>query len=317
MILRYTVPAEEEGRTLKSVLRSTLRLSATQMRRLKAADAFLVNGDPVHADRLLRQGDALTLPMTEPEPAFPPEEGPLTVLFEDEHLLAVDKPRGLILHPTHSRFTGTLANLAWGHIRAAGGDGCHAVNRLDRDTGGVVLFAKNAWACSRMAGAVEDKRYFAAVCGVPEAAEGSIGLPIRRLSERDMKRVCAPDGQSARTDWRLLVSREGLSLLELKLYTGRTHQIRVHCAAMGWPLLGDRLYGNEASLARSTALGQEMQALWCCRMVFRHPTDDRRVILTARPEDAVLAFFDAGIGTETCTGAGIEPDVGFDAESDT
>lgn len=292
MILRYAVPAEEEGRTLKSVLRSTLRLSAAQMRRLKAADAYFVNGEPVYADRLLRRGDELTLPMTEPEPAFPPEDGPLTVLFEDEHLLAVDKPRGIILHPTHSRFTGTLANLAWGHIRASGGDGCHAVNRLDRDTGGAVLFAKNTWACSRMAGAVEDKRYLAAVCGVPESPAGRIELPIRRLSERDMKRVCAPDGQSARTDWTLLASRDGLSLLELRLHTGRTHQIRVHCAAMGWPLLGDRLYGTEASLRRSEALGQAMHTLWCVRMTLRHPLDDRPLTLSVRPEEEILSFFD-------------------------
>ncbi len=291
MVFRYTVPASEEGRTLKTVLRESLRLSAAQLRRLKAADALLVNGEVSRADRRLLAGDTLLLHLTEAEPAFPPEEGPLSVLFEDEHLLALDKPRGIILHPTHSRFTGTLANRAWGHIRASGGDGCHAVNRLDRDTGGAVLFAKNAWACSRMAGAVEDKRYLAAVCGVPEAAEGSIRFPIRRASERDMKRVCAPDGQSARTDWRLLASRDGLSLLELRLHTGRTHQIRVHCAAMGWPLLGDRLYGTEASLERSHALGQEMQALWCTRMVFRHPLDSRSVTVCAEAPGEILALF--------------------------
>ncbi len=292
MVFRYTVPASEEGRALKSVLRESLRLSAAQIRRLKAADAFSVNGEPCFVDRTLRCGDALSFTLTEDEPAFPPEEGPLTVLFEDEHLLAVDKPQGLILHPTHSRFTGTLANRAWAHIRASGGDGCHAVNRLDRDTGGVVLFAKNAWACSRMAGAVEDKRYLAAVCGVPDAEEGSIRFPIRRLSERDMKRVCAEDGQSARTDWRRLASRDGLSLLELRLHTGRTHQIRVHCAAMGWPLLGDRLYGTEASLARSEAMGQAVQALWCFRLAFRHPADERLVAVTAAPSGEILFFFD-------------------------
>ena len=292
MVFRYTVPASEDGRALKNVLRGTLRLSAAQLRRLKAADALSVNGERSFPDRLLRQGDMLVMDMTEPEPSFPPEEGPLAILYEDEHLLALDKPRGIILHPTHSRFTGTLANLAWGHIRAYGGDGCHAVNRLDRDTGGVVLFAKNAWACSRMAGAVEDKRYLAAVCGVPETAEGSITFPIRRLSEHDMKRVCASDGQSARTDWRLLACREGLSLLELRLYTGRTHQIRVHCAAMGWPLLGDRLYGSEESLGRSRAAGQTMQALWCTRMVFRHPLDGRPVSLSAKPSPEILSFFD-------------------------
>ena len=292
MELRYAVPASEDSRALKSILRESLRLSAAQLRRLKAADALFLNGERVRVDRRASAGDRLTLVLTEPEPAFPAEEGPLQVLLEDEHLLVLDKPRGLILHPTHSRFTGTLANLAWGHIRASGGDGCHAVNRLDRDTGGVVLFAKNAWACSRMALAVEDKRYLAAVCGVPEAEEGSIELPIRRLSERDMKRICAPDGQSARTDWRLLASREGLSLLELQLHSGRTHQIRVHCAAMGWPLLGDRLYGNEASLARSAALGETMQALWCRRMTFRHPADERPIAISAVPSGEILRFFD-------------------------
>ncbi len=291
MVLRYTVPASEEGRTLKSVLRQSLRLSAAQLRRLKAADALFVNAEPCFVTRLLHAGDEVLLTLTEPEPAFPPEEGPLTVLFEDAHLLALDKPRGIILHPTHSRFTGTLANLAWAHIRASGGDGCHAVNRLDRDTGGVVLFAKNAWACSRMDGAVEDKRYMAAVCGVPGGAEGVVDFPIRRLSERDMKRVCAPDGQSARTDWRLLAVRDGLSLLELRLHTGRTHQIRVHCAAMGWPLLGDRLYGTADSLARSAAMSQTMQALWCTRMAFRHPLDDRLCTVNARPAGDILSFF--------------------------
>ncbi len=292
MVFRYTVPASEDGRALKNILRGTLRLSAAQLRRLKAADALSVNGERSFPDRLLRQGDVLVMDMREPEPSFPPEEGPLSILYEDEYLLSLDKPRGIILHPTHSRFTGTLANLAWGYIRASGGDGCHAVNRLDRDTGGVVLFAKNAWACSRMAGAVEDKRYVAAVCGVPETAEGSITFPIRRLSEREIKRVCAPDGQSARTDWQLLACREGLSLLELRLYTGRTHQIRVHCAAMGWPLLGDRLYGSEESLARSQALEQGMQALWCTRMAFRHPLDGQPVSLSANPAQEILSFFD-------------------------
>ena len=292
MEFRYLSADADSGRTLKSILRDTLRLSATQIRRLKAADALRLNGAPALVTRTVQPGDLVTLTLTEPPPEYPPEAGSLAVLYEDEHLLAVDKPRGLILHPTHSRFTGTLVNRVWAHIQSAGGDGCHAVNRLDRDTGGVVLFAKNAWACSRMAGAVEEKLYLAAVCGVPEAAEGSIELPIRRVSERDMKRVCAPDGQAARTDWRLLDSREGLSLLELRLHTGRTHQIRVHCAAMGWPLLGDRLYGTAASLARSEALGEELQALWCRRMRFRHPLDGAPVSVTAPVSAEILRFFD-------------------------
>ncbi len=292
MELGYLAAPEDDGRPLKSILRNELRLSTTLLRRSKAANGLTLNGLPVPVNAPVRPGDRVCVVLTEPPPEYPPEEGPLSILYEDDFLLVLDKPRGLILHPTHSRFTGTLLNRAWGHILRSGGDGCHAVNRLDRDTGGVVLLAKNAWAHSVLSGAVEEKSYLAAVCGVPAAPSGSITLPIRRESEADMKRICSPDGQSARTDWRLLRVREGLSLLELRLYTGRTHQIRVHCAAMGWPLLGDRLYGTEESLARSRALGIGLQALWCSRMVFPHPLSGETLRPEARPSAEILSFFD-------------------------
>jgi len=293
MILRHTVHYEEDGNILKYVLRNTLRLSATQIRRLKAAGAFFINGEHGRMDQIIRCGDNLEVILSEPEPSFPAENGaPLIVLFEDEHLLVVDKPQGIILHPTHSRLTGTLANRAWEHIRAAGGDGCHAVNRLDRDTGGIVIFAKNAWACFRMTGAVTDKRYLAVVCGNPESESGTIDSPIRLSSDISMKRICAVDGQPARTDWQLLRHQNGLSLLELRLYTGRTHQIRVHCASMGWPLLGDRLYGTASSLATSAAIGVSFHALWCYKTVFLHPVDDHPVALTLCPTSEILSYFD-------------------------
>ncbi|MBR4703071.1 MAG: RluA family pseudouridine synthase [Oscillospiraceae bacterium] len=292
MELSYLAAPEDEGRALKSILRNELRLSTTLLRRLKAANGLTLNGLPAPVNASVRPGDRVCVLLTETPPEYPPEAGPLSVLYEDEFLLVLDKPQGIILHPTHSRFTGTLLNRAWDHILRSGGDGCHAVNRLDRDTGGVVLLAKNAWAHSVLSGAVEEKRYLAAVCGVPEEPSGSVTLPIRRQSETDMKRVCAPDGQSARTDWRLLSVREGLSLLELRLYTGRTHQIRVHCASMGWPLLGDRLYGTAVSLARSQALGIGLQALWCSRMVFPHPLTGELLRLEAGPSAEILSFFD-------------------------
>ena len=292
MQLSYLAAPEDDGRPLKSILRNQLRLSTTLLRRLKAANGLTLNGSPAPVNTPVRPGDRVLLRLTEEPPEYPPEEGPLSILYEDEFLLVLDKPQGILLHPTHSRFTGTLLNRAWGHILRSGGDGCHAVNRLDRDTGGVVLLAKNAWAHSVLSGAVEEKSYLAAVSGVPEAPSGSVTLPIRRQSEADMKRVCAPDGQSARTDWRLLRVREGLSLLELQLYTGRTHQIRVHCAAMGWPLLGDRLYGTAESLARSQALGIGLQALWCWRMVFPHPLTGETLRYEVRPSSEILSFFD-------------------------
>lgn len=284
MTLSYRALPEDEGRSLQSVLRNSLRLSAAMVRRLKAADAFRVNGESAHTNYKMLPGDALTLTLTEPPPDFPAEDGEIRVLFEDEGILAVQKPRGMIVHPTHARLTGTLANLVWGYIQRTGGDGCHIVNRLDRDTGGVVLFAKNSHVCALMGDAVTEKIYQAVVCGIPAENSGSITFPIRRQSEGDMKRVCAEDGSEARTDYRVLQSGNGLSLLELRLHTGRTHQIRVHCAEMGWPLLGDKLYGTDESIALSEALGETMQNLWCVRMTFRHPLTGEHITVEAPPE---------------------------------
>ncbi len=292
MELAYTVPAARAGWTLKGILHDELRLSVSQVRRLKAAGLLWVNGEVSGVRRLLQAGDRVSLQLTEPAPDYPEEPGELEVLYEDGHFLAVNKPQGIIVHPTHSRYTGTLANMAWAHIRASGGDGCHIVNRLDRDTGGVTLFAKNAWACSLAGEAVEEKRYLALVCGLPEEGQGSIRLPIRREREGDMRRIVHPEGAAAHTDYRVLASREGLSLLEMTLHTGRTHQIRVHCAAMGWPLLGDRLYGNAASLARSQALGVTEQALHCCLLRLRHPVTGEGLELSAKPVWKFLDFFE-------------------------
>ena len=289
MELRYRALPEDEGRSLQSVLRSSLRLSAAMVRRLKGADAFRVNGLSAHTNYRLQPGDEVRLTLTEPGPDYPPEDGEIAVLYEDECILAVKKPRGMIVHPTHARFTGTLANRVWGYMLRSG-DGCHLVNRLDRDTGGIVLFAKNSHVCALLSDAVTEKVYRALVCGVPGAESGSITFPIRRRNETDMKRVCAEDGSEARTDYRVLLSGNGLSLLELRLYTGRTHQIRVHCAEMGWPLLGDRLYGTEASIALSDKLGETMQNLWCVRMAFRHPLTGETVSVEAPPEGLDMAL---------------------------
>ena len=141
MTLRYTVGLPAEGRTLESVCRGELRLSAAQLRKCKAEQGLLVNGSPAFASYVLRAGDHVAAMLKESPPEYPPESGDLHVLYEDELMLALDKPQGLIVHPTRSRYTGTLANRVWGYLQSRGGEGCHAVNRLDRDTGGVILFA--------------------------------------------------------------------------------------------------------------------------------------------------------------------------------
>ena len=132
---------------LLSALRRELRISDGLVRRLKPLDAFRVNGESAHTDRLLVPGDVVTVRLAEAAPDFPAEDGPLDILWEDECLIAVDKPAGLIVHPTFSRQSGTLANYLLGHYRRTGqACGVHVLTRLDRDTMGVVVFAKSAWA---------------------------------------------------------------------------------------------------------------------------------------------------------------------------
>ena len=295
MTLRYPVPPEAEGRTLESVCRRELRLSATLLRKAKAEQGLLVNGSPAFASQRLAAGDQVLVRLREEAPTYPPEPGELRILYEDELMLVLDKPQGLIVHPTRSRFTGTLANRVWAYLRAQGCEGCHAVNRLDRDTGGLILFAKSAWACRLLGEALAspeaEKEYLAAVYGIPDPPVGRIDLPIRRPDPRDLRREAGEPGESASTEYALVETRGDVSLVRLRLLTGRTHQIRVHLSALGWPLLGDRLYGSAASLARSEALGQAVQALHCCALALPHPLTGELLRFTSQPDWPNLSFF--------------------------
>ena len=252
MILRCTM---ERRAKLLSALRRELRISDGLVRRLKPLDAFRVNGESAHTNRLLEPGDLVSVTIEERAPDFPAEEGPLEILYEDECLIAVDKPAGLIVHPTFSRQTGTLANRLLGHYRRTG-QACavHVLTRLDRDTMGVVIFAKNAWAHWLLmeeldAGRVE-KVYEALTLGGPAADEGEIDLPIAKRPNPSLLRFVSPAGKPARTRFRVLErdlpgppEAPALCRLELRPLTGRTHQLRVHCAHEGFPIWGDPQYG--------------------------------------------------------------------------
>jgi len=297
MKLTYTVRPGDEGSTVLSILRRELAVSASLVRRLKTVQGISVDGVPVYTDRRLVPGEtvAADVALAEPPCGCVPEDGPLEVLLEDEGYLAAAKPAGLLTHPTHARYTGTLANYTAGYLLAREGSGCcHAVNRLDRDTSGVVLFAKNGYMKERLSAALTagQKTYLAVAFGrMPEPA-GVIDLAIRRESPQNLRRIAAPDGQRAVTRYETLTAAERngvpLSLLRLELETGRTHQIRVHCAALGCPLLGDRLYGTPASLAASETLGVEAQLLHAHRLAFAHPLTGDAVTVSAPMRDGLL-----------------------------
>jgi 23S rRNA pseudouridine1911/1915/1917 synthase len=308
MILTYTAGQGDAGRKVYHILRKDLDLSAAMVRRLKQTDAICLDGQSVFTDRTVQPGQRLTVAVTLAEPPCDvvPQEGPVEILYEDGGLLALNKPAGMIVHPSHSRYTDTLANYAAGYLlRTTGSGACHAVGRLDRDTGGVVLFAKNSYMKYRAAKAMAagEKRYLALAAGGPEADRGVMDFPIRREREGDMRRIVAPDGQRAVTRYAVLarhrLSGQAVTLLELTLETGRTHQIRVHCAHMGMPLLGDTLYQTEQSRALSETLGVHGQALHAGYLAITEPLSGTALTITAPIRRADFRAVLASMGVAT------------------
>ena len=269
MELKHT--AARDGR-LSAILREDMQVSAGLMNRLKWQDKILVNGVPRHTDYPVQSGDVIALPLEEPEPDYPAEDGELTILFEDEHLLAVDKPAGMLIHPSRSRNTGTLANLVAGYYQKTG-QKCafHPLTRLDRDTFGVVLLAKSSHAHGLLQACEVTKVYHALTFGGPSEDAGTIDAPIARKPLPSLLREIRPDGKPSLTRFRVLERRDPVCKLALSPITGRTHQLRLHCAHMGYPILGDPQYGSEESGAFSAALGLTFQQLCAKKLTLEHP----------------------------------------------
>lgn len=274
--------AQRNGKLL-SFLRRELGLSSSLVKRLKWQNAFFVNDLPAHTDHILFPGDRIRVCLDEQPPEFPPEDGPLDILFEDESLLALDKPPGLLMHPSFYRDTGTLANRVSGYYRKTGQPcAVHPVSRLDRDTFGVVLLAKNAHIHGKMMELLQtrqvQKTYEALVLGCPSPEEGIWQFPIARKGGESLLREVRPDGQFAETRYRVLAQFDTYSHLALEPVTGRTHQLRVHCAYAGCPILGDPQYGNEESLA----FDLPHQQLCAIRLQFPHPITGETVVLCSK-----------------------------------
>ena len=263
--------AARSGR-LSSFLREEMKMSVGLMNRLKWKEKLFVNGEAVHTDYSVAPGDVITVPLDEPIPDYPAQEGELTVLYEDAHLLAVDKPAGMLIHPSHSRNTDTLANFVLGYYEKTGQNSAfHPLTRLDRDTYGVVLLAKNSHIHSLLMQLPVEKTYEAWVCGVPEMAEGVIDAPIGRLPLPSLLRQVMADGKPSVTKYEILEQCGELCKLKLTPVTGRTHQLRVHCAYKGFPILGDPQYGNEKSKEISEKLGLSTQLLGAKSLRLPHP----------------------------------------------
>ena len=271
--------AQKDGR-LSPFLKEEMKLSTGLMNRLKWQDKIFVNGKPEHTDFAVKCGDVITVPLDEPQPEYPAEAGELTVLYEDDHILAVDKPAGMLIHPSRATMTGTLANRVIAYYQKTGQKSAfHPITRLDRDTFGIVLLAKNSHIHALLSGGDLQKTYHARTFGGPVENEGIIDAPIARRPLPSLLRYVNPEGKPSRTEFSVLERGEHTCKLALKPITGRTHQLRVHCAYMGYPILGDPQYANAESLAYSKELGINTQLLLAKQLNFTHPLTGEKLTL--------------------------------------
>ena len=274
--------ATRQGR-LSSFLLGEMKISYALMNKLKWGEALQVNGAPQRTNFPVQIGDEICVLMDEPAPEYPAEQGDLEILYEDEFLLAVDKPAGMLIHPSRSRNTGTLANLVAGYYQKTGQNSAfHPLTRLDRDTFGVVLLAKNAYTHTLLQQSDVQKTYYALVLGGPEADEGVIDAPIARRPLPSLLREVREDGKPSVTEYRVLERKNGITKLALRPVTGRTHQLRIHCAYKGFPILGDPQYGSEASLAMSRELGYIYQQLCAGELELVHPVTGQKLWIQSK-----------------------------------
>ncbi len=299
------VDSEHEGERLDAFAAAAVpSLTRSQVKRLIEASLVAVNGRPAKPSYLVSAGDRISITVPPPvAPSAKPEAIPLAILYEDSEIIVVNKPAGLVVHPAAGHPGGTLVNALLAHCRDLSGVGgelkAGIVHRLDAGTSGVIVAAKNDAAhlslTAQFAARTVEKVYGALIIGAMRSDAGTFDAPIGR-SRSDRKRISSHTtrARAALTEWRVL-ERYGTSLswMEVTLHTGRTHQIRVHFAEAGHPLVGDPLYGGERKLhripagpMRGAAAMLERPALHAWRLGIDHPKSGQRMRFEAPlPED--------------------------------
>lgn len=272
----FTVPLTCPVLPVKDFLRQQAGLSLTLWRKIKTNGTLAINGQPALVSALVYPGDTITV--TWPDiSSITAEKLPLSIVYEDDWLLIVDKPAGMLVHPATGEHSGTLANAVM-HYYSLQHYSCgfHPVNRLDRNTSGLILIAKRPDIQHRLNQNQQYivKQYLAIASGIPNPACGVIDAPIGRKHNSIIEREVRSDGQQAITRYRLLRSLKNASLLEIVLETGRTHQIRVHLQYIGCPLLGDDLYGGPVDQINR-------QALHAAKLSLPHPVTNRQLVITS------------------------------------
>lgn len=281
----YTVTEEEANLTVRDFLKKH-HISARQVQKLTRSKGIQKNGRPAFLKAPLKAGDTIKIRQLAPaESNITAETLPLTVLYEDDYLIAVNKPPRQLVHPTGQTTRGTLANAVAYHLQQQGKPiHFHPIHRLDRDTSGCVLFAKTAEVQRSMTEQRDNhtltRTYQALVKGIPPQSSGTITLPIGAHPTLANRRAVRDDGDISITHYRTLHTYDNYALLELNLETGRTHQIRLHLSAIDLPILGDNMYGIRSPFIKR-------QALHAVRTTFIHPQTKERLTIDAPLTDDI------------------------------
>jgi len=277
--LSFYVKNEYDNREVLHYLRGCAGLSVRLVRSLKQVDnGILLNGIPARTVDTIKAGDKITINIPEDEIIVQPTEYTINVLYEDDDIIVVDKPALLPMHPSHNHQGDTLANAVSWHLAKKGKSSTfRAIGRLDKGTSGIVICALNSFAAAKLSGKIK-KEYTAIATGVLQGS-GTIDKPIFRPDPIKTLRAVGEDGDRAVTHWQVIDGNNEMTMLKIKLETGRTHQIRVHFSHMGNALVGDRMYGEiHAEIER--------QALHCSHVELEHPITGENLKIDAElPQD--------------------------------
>ena len=283
--MRHDVGPDDAGKRTDVIVARLTGMSRSVVAHAVRERKVSVNGEPVKGSHLVAEGDAIEYAVQPPSGiAVEPEAIDLSIVFEDDDVIVVDKPAGMVTHPAHGATSGTLVNALLAHVQSLPGDALRPglVHRLDRDTSGLLVVAKTERALSELGKAMKarhiSREYLGLVVGVPSHPQGTIDGNIGRDPQNRLKYTITSEGKHAVTHYELRERLNNAAELLFTLETGRTHQIRVHMAAMGYPIVNDPIYGKTDP--RFELPGQALHA-W--RLSFRHPVTGRQFEFQADP----------------------------------
>ena len=286
--LEKQILVEETGKRIDAFLAEKLEISRVAVQRLLEEDKINVNGKKVKASYKVQEKDQITVEKEEPkEVSIKAQNIPIPILYEDNDILVVNKPKGMVVHPANGNPDGTLVNavmaICKNSLSGIGGEiRPGIVHRLDKDTSGAIIVAKNDKAHINLSEQIKnhkvEKTYWALVRGIVKENEATIKMPIGRSTKDRKKMAVTKDGKEAITNFKVLerFPQHQCTLLEVKIETGRTHQIRVHLSEIGYPIIGDAVYSNGKN-----EWGIEGQCLHAKSLKFRHPITGKELFIEA------------------------------------